>query len=342
MRISHPIWFAALVLLPLLITFYVWSHRKRLKDLARFGNIVLLEKLTLSRSQRKRNGKQLMLLVAIFFMILGLTGPRWGTRVENVHQRGLDIVIALDTSISMMAEDIKPSRLVRARSEIESFLEKLQGDRVALVAFAGAAFVHCPLTHDYGAIKMFLDLMEPGIIPIAGTNLESAITTSLSAFEDEDLKYKVILLITDGESHEGKIVEAAQDAARRGVKIYTIGVGSTKGELIRIPDGKGGYVVKRDSNGEPVLSRLDVTTLQKISAETGGKFKQATKSQMELDHIFEDIAGLERRQLMSRKYTQYEDRYYVFLFPCLLLIIIEFFISERKSGKEAWSGRFKS
>jgi len=312
-----------------------------LKDLAKFGNIELLEKLTLSRSQRKRNGKQIILLISVLFIIIALSGPRWGTKIENVHQKGLDIVIALDTSKSMMAEDIKPSRLVRARSEIASFLKRLQGDRVSLVAFAGTAFVHCPLTHDYGAIKMFLDLMEPGVIPVAGTNLAAAIRISLSAFEDEDLKYKVILLITDGESHEGQVLEAAKEAAQKGVRIYTIGVGSTKGELIRIPDGKGGYAVKRDQNGEPVLSRLDVTTLQKISAETSGKFKQATKSQVELDQIFEDIAGLERRQLMSRKYTQYEERYYFFLFPGLLLLIIEFFISERKSRREAWSGRFK-
>ena len=341
MRISHPMWFAALLLLPSLVTFFVWSHRKRLKDLARFGNIQLLEKLTLSRSQRKRNGKQFILLVSVFFIVLSLAGPRWGTVIENVHQRGLDIVIALDTSMSMMAEDIKPSRLVRARSEVASLLRKLQGDRVALVAFAGTAFVHCPLTHDYGAIKMFLDLMDPGVIPVPGTNVAQAIETSLLAFEDENLKYKVILLITDGESHEGQVLEAAKAAAKKGVRIYTIGVGSTKGELIRIPDGQGGYNVKRDKNGEPVLSRLDVTTLQKISAETGGKFKQATKKQMELDQIFEDIAGLERRQLMSRKYTQYEERYYFLLFPGLVLLMLEFFISERKSRKEAWSGRFK-
>ena len=340
MRFAEMTWFLGLLLLPLLVTFFVWSHRRKVRDLARFGNPALLDKLTRSRSLRKRNGKLLLLLLTVFFLVIALARPQWGTRIENVHRRGLDIVIALDTSLSMMTDDIKPSRLVRARAEVASMLDRLQGDRVALVAFAGTAFLHCPLTHDHGAVKMFLDLMDPDIIPVPGTNLSEAIRVSTKAFEDESLKYKVVILITDGEDHEGGVIEAAKEAAKKGIRIYTIGVGSTKGELIRIPDGKGGFFIKRDGKGEPVLSRLDVTTLQRIAAETDGKFKQSTKRQIELDDIFNEIAGLERRELMSRKYTQYEDRYYHFIALALLFLVVEFFLTERRRVKEVWDGRF--
>lgn len=340
MRFANVPAFLGLLLLPAMVVLFVWSHRKKQRLMALFGNPRLLEKLTRSRSIRKRNAKLLLILLAVFFIVIALARPQWGTRIEEVHRKGLDIVIALDTSLSMMTDDIKPSRLVRARAEVASMLDRLKGDRVALVAFSGTAFLHCPLTHDHGAVKMFLDLMEPGIIPLPGTNLSEAIRVAADAFEDESLKYKVIILITDGEDHEGGAIEAAKEAAEKGIRIYTIGVGSTEGELIRIPDGKGGYTVKRDNQGEPVLSRLDVSTLQRIAAQSDGKFKQSTKRQIELDDIFSEIAELERRELMSKKYTQYEDRYYVFLLLALICLVVEFFLTERKRVEEVWDGRF--
>jgi len=340
MRFARPELLGLLLLLPLLMVFLLWTHRRRRRDLARFGNLELIEKLTRSRSVRKRTAKQIVLLFAVLMLLIALARPQWGTKSEIVRRKGLDIVIALYTSLSMMTDDIKPNRLVRARAEIGSVLERLGGDRVALVAFSGTAFLHCPLTHDYGAVRMFMDLMEPGIIPVPGTNLAKALEVAASAFKQETLKYKVVILITDGEDHEGGIDQAIAQCKKQGIRVYTIGVGSTKGQLIRLPDGKGGMVVKRDNRGEPVLSRLDVATLQRISAETNGKFKQATKNQMELEEIFEEVASLERRELMSKKYTQYHDRYYFFVGFALLLVCLEFFLTERRRGKEVWSGRF--
>lgn len=340
MRFGTPGALAALLLVPLVVTFFIWSARRRRRDLARFGNPELLEKLTRTASMRRRNVKALLVNLGLVILVVALARPQWGTKVEDVHRRGLDIVIAMDTSLSMMTDDIKPSRLVRARAAVASILDRLEGDRVGLVAFAGTAFLQCPLTHDYGAVKLFLDLMEPGIIPVPGTNLAEALRVADEAFPPDSLTYKVVVLITDGEDHEGGLDEQVKRLAKEGVRVYTIGVGSPKGELIRIPDGAGGLTVKRDARGDPVLSRLDVAQLQRIAAETGGKFKQATKEQMELDDVFAEVAGLERRDLMSRKYAQYEDRYVWFVALALVLLAVEFVVTDRRGGKEVWHGRF--
>jgi Ca-activated chloride channel family protein len=251
-------------------------------------------------------------------------------------------MIVLDCSLSMETEDIKPNRLEKARNQIKNFMKNLRGDRVGLVAFAGDAFVQCPLTLDYGAASLFLDNVDTGIIPEPGTAIGEAIKTAAGAFNKKERKYKLLVLITDGEDHEGDPVAAAQDAAGEGIIIYTIGIGTRKGEPIPLKDDQGKLrEFKKDGSGTVVVSRLDEVTLEKIALAGGGKYFRATTGELELDAIHEDIGAMEKKALSGRFFTQMEDRFQIPLLIGILLILGEAFVSNRVRTKKAWEGRFK-
>jgi Ca-activated chloride channel family protein len=210
----------------------------------------------------------------------------------------------------------------------------LQGDRVGIIAFSGLAFVQCPLTLDYGAAKLFLNDIEVGDIPQPGTAISEAIKTSMRSFTARELKHKVLIIITDGEDHEEDPVEAAKEAAKEGVIIYTIGIGSPQGAPIPEFDQYGRQVgYKKDKNGEIITTKLDVLTLEKIAFETGGKFYISSTGEVELDKIIGEVSEMEKKELASRKFTQFEDRFQIFLFLGLILLIIETLLSERRKIK---------
>jgi Ca-activated chloride channel family protein len=210
---------------------------------------------------------------------------------------------------------------------------------VGLVVFAGSAFLQCPLTLDYGAARMFLDVVDVNSVSRPGTNLGAAITTALNAFPEGDDKYKAIVLVTDGEDLGGGGLAAAQEAARRGIRIYTIGVGSEAGEPIPLPREEGGGY-KKDRNGEIVMTLLDVESLERIALETGGEFHRATTGELELDRIYESLARLEEREVASRSFTAYEERFQVPLGLGLLLLLVDFLLPERVRTRREWEGRF--
>jgi Ca-activated chloride channel family protein len=246
----------------------------------------------------------------------------------------VNIIIAMDVSSSMMAEDIKPNRLEKAKQEVNGLLSRMQGDRVGLVAFAGVAFVQCPLTLDYSAAKMFLDIIDVSLIPQPGTVIGDAIRTSIKAFNQKERKYKVLILLTDGEDHDSDPLSAAEEASKEGIRIYTIGIGSAQGEPIPIRDNRGQVTgFKKDQEGSVVVSKLDEVTLQKIALTTGGKYYHATSGEMELDKIYDEISKMEKKELEGKLMTQYEDRYQYFLFISLIFLTIEFLVSERRSRK---------
>ncbi len=333
MRFEWPHVLLLELLLPFLALFLWWGWRRRKLVMERFADSSLHEEIVRGVEPRRRVARTLLLLGAFFFLVLAAAGPQWGMRIETLHRRGVDVVICVDVSLSMLADDMKPSRLTRAKAALKGFLQRLDGDRVAVVAFAGEAFVLCPLTLDYEAAAMFVDLLDPDLIPEPGTNLAAAVRTALGMFDEHSLKYKVIVLITDGEDHGGEALAAAKEAAGKGAVIYTIGVGSTKGQLIRIPDGKGGYTVKRGPDGQPVLSRLDEVTLQKMALITGGRYYHATKSEMELDKIARRIDAMEKRELVSRKFARYQDRCHYPLAVAFFLLLAEFYLSFGSGGR---------
>ena len=331
-----------LILVPLLIFFFVYAFRQKRKAMALFGNITLMQKLSQSVSRKRQVWKVILLLLAFIFLTLSFARPQLGTKLRTVKREGQDILIAFDASLSMLAEDIKPNRLEKAKHEIGSLIDKLEGDRVGLIAFAGKAFVQCPLTLDYGATKMFLDVMEPDLIPVPGTAVGEAIQKAVTTFVEKERKHKVLILITDGEDHIGKPVEMATAASKEGVVIYCVGIGSLQGVPIPIIDERGNRTgFKKDRNGEIVMTKLDELTLEKIALETNGKYYRASPGEVELNKIYDDIGKMEKKQLASQQYAQYEDRFQVLVGLALFFLVIEVIIPERRRVKKEWKGRFE-
>jgi len=265
-------------------------------------------------------------------IIIAVANPQIGSKIEEVKQVGIDVFILLDVSLSMTAEDIKPNRLEKAKHQIARLVQKLQGDRIGLIVFSGEAFVQFPMTTDYSAANLFLSAVDVESVPQAGTAIEPAINLALSSFKmDSDTK-KAIVIITDGEDHEGNILKIVEESAGDGIQTYTIGLGSPSGVPIPLYNRSGVQVgYKKDRRGNVVLTKLDEITLQEIANIGNGKYYRATNTEDELDLIYADLGQLEATEFGATRITEYEDRFYYFLIPGLLLLLAEFFVSSRKS-----------
>ncbi len=341
-RFGAPEYWYLLIFVPLLGLFFWYAAQQRLKALRQFGNIELLAKLTRSVSYARRKWKAALAITTLLLMILALVRPQYSTKFEEVRREGIDLIIALDTSNSMLAEDIKPNRLEKAKSEVKGVIDRLEGDRIGLVAFAGDSFVLCPLTLDYGAAKLFLDAMDTDIIPQQGTAVGKAIREATKTFNQQERKHKVLILITDGEDHETDPEGAAKEASEQGVVIYTVGIGSAEGVPIPYFDENGrqrGFL--KDENGQTVVSRLDEVGLQKVALNTDGKYYRATTGEVELDKIYEEISKMEKKEVGAMKFTNFEERFQWLLFPALLALLLESLLSDRARVKGEWKGRFE-
>lgn len=338
MKFSNSGYLILLVFVPVIAVFLINVFRHKKKLLSDFGVNSAMERLFDAGGVGKQKTKALLAVTALFFLVLALSGPQIGSKIVEVKRRGVDIIIAIDCSKSMLAEDIKPNRLERAKYELNSLIDKLQGDRVGIIAFAGTAFLQCPLTLDYNAAKMFMDVIDTDLIPQPGTAIGSSVKLAIESFARRERKYKALVLLTDGEDHKSNPLDAADEAKKEGVRIYTIGFGSPEGELIPERDSGGnvaGY--KKNKNGEAVLSKLDELLLQKMALVTGGKYYRSTSGEIELDRIYEEISSMDKKMLQSRFQSLYEDRYQYFAFIALLLLIAEFVLPEvfRKNKKPA-------
>lgn len=306
----------------------VWGRRRK-QIIDRFADPELLVRLTGPYQSRQRFFKMLLLLAVLGLLIFALAGPRWGSHYQEISQQGVDIMVLMDVSNSMLVEDIKPSRLERARRELFDFLKILVGDRVGLVVFSGAAFVQCPLTLDYAALEMFLGQVTPGLVPVAGTDLGAAIETGVNSFDQKAKTDKVIMLITDGEDNENRGLEAAQRAAKQGVKIFVFGIGDTSGGPVPAVDGKGGF--RKDDSGKLILSKLDEDGLKKIASTTGGTYVRSVAGDLDLDVLY--FNGIKPRTdpatLKSSKIKIYEERFQIFVLAALLLLAIEGLLHDR-------------
>ncbi len=302
----------------------VYGMLRRKKILAGFAHAGMLSSIIPGFDPRRRQVKAVLILLAAAFAIVALAGPRMGFHWEKVKQKGVDIMIALDCSRSMLAQDIKPSRLERAKREIIDLLRMMRSDRAGLVAFSGNAILQCPLTLDHDAFNIFLKVLEPGFLPTGGTNLDAAIQTCYSGFEKETDTEKAIILITDGESTSGDVEKTVREMAKENIKIFCIGVGNMSGAPI--PDESGGF--KKDASGNIVLAKVDESGLEKIADMTGGAYVRSVAGDMDLDVIYMDRIHntMERKTLVSGKKKVWENRYQWFLFPAMILLLIEFFI----------------
>jgi len=331
-RFAHSSYLYLLYLIPLLGVLYWYTLRKQNNILKKFADSKLHNVLFPLRSKIKSPLKFGITLFAIALIIVALANPQIGTKIEEVKQIGIDVYILLDVSRSMAAEDIKPSRLEKAKFEIAQLIQKLQGDRIGLVIFAGQAYIQFPLTSDYSAANLFLNAVDFNSVPQPGTAIGPALELALKSFPYDDETKKAIVIITDGEDHEGNIDEAIEEAKSKGVSIYSIGFGSPAGAPIPIYDDAGaqrGY--KKDNEGNIVLTKLDEAILLSISAKSGGKYYRGSNNQDELQMIYQDLANIQQTEYGSKKVTEYEDKFQYFLFPAILILFAEFFISNIKS-----------
>ncbi len=319
-------------LIPLLIGFYIYAFKAKDKAVKTFCGLNKSCGLMPNVSRGRQKAKAALLILSVFFMIIALIRPKWGFTWEDIKRRGVDIIIALDVSRSMQAKDVSPSRLMRAKREITDLLNILEGDRIGLVAFAGAAFVQCPLTLDYGAAAMFLDYLDTDLIPVQGTALGQAIRTCIGAFGAKERKSKAIILITDGEAHEGEALSAANEAKEEGIKIFAIGIGKKEGAPIPLADGAGGF--KKNAGGELIISKLDETTLQKIALTTGGAYVRSITGNLDLEEIYQKgiKEHIKEKELKSTRRKRWHERFQWFCILAFIMLAGEFFIPE-KNGK---------
>ncbi|HPB00245.1 MAG TPA: VWA domain-containing protein [Candidatus Marinimicrobia bacterium] len=328
---SEFLWFWSLIILAILALIY--NRIQHRKSLQQYAGIELSQKLLEGYRPGLRRLKNNLWLVGLVFLGIALLGPAVGQKLTEVKRRGQDIIIALDTSISMKAEDVKPNRLERAKFELNRFIDGLMGDRIGIVAFAGTSYLQCPLTLDYSAAKLFLDACDTGIIGTQGTAIADAISTSLKAFKSGEKKHKVIILISDGEDHEGDINQIAKQAAEEGVVIYAVGIGSLTGAPIPLRNITTGEVeFKKDRAGHIVMTALEEETMQKIAALTGGKYYNLSANKDAFQKIAHEISGMDKKNLQSHEYSDYQQRYQIFLLIGLVLLTTEILIPEKRNS----------
>jgi len=331
MRFGEPHWLQLLWLLPLLGLFLVWGMRKRERDLARWCPPSLQGRMIPTRRSWRGQARLVLFLFAVLFLVLAAARPQVGSRVLAVKRSGIDVMVALDLSESMLAEDLAPNRITRARQEIQSLIDRLRGDRIGLVAFAGDAFVQCPLTLDYASARMFLRFMDTNLVPVPGTSIARAIEVATNAFEETETKFKALVLITDGEDHEGAVDAAVQKAKEAGVRIFAVGIGTQKGQPIPDRDAHGQLKdYKRDQKGDVILTQLDSRQLESICRATGGRYLDGNAGGLALDRLHAEIQAMEQKEMEGGVVTQYEDRYGYFVAVAFFLLAVEWMLSGRK------------
>lgn len=340
-RFGEGTWLWALWVVPALAGLFVVAARNREEALRRFGDSDLVAKLTASVNVEARRVKAVVQLLAVGLLLFALARPQFGTRVETVRSVGQDIVVALDLSQSMLAEDVSPNRLERARLAIFQLIERLDGDRIGLVAFAGDAFVQSPLTTDYGAASMFLNAMRPDIMPVQGTDLEGALRVSLDALEQGGREARVLILVTDVEDHEGLFGDQVRRKEELGVQLHVVGIGSTEGVPIPEYDERGvrqGFL--RDEDGAVVTTRLDEETVELLVGR-GDSYVRAGVGGTAFEDLIDRVASGTGEELDTREITQFEEQYQIFVGFALLMLFMDLLLSDRRRAASAWAGRFE-
>jgi Ca-activated chloride channel family protein len=284
--------------------------------------------------------KQRFLFLSTITLIFAASGPKIGIRLAPLERKGVDLVFAIDVSTSMNAEDVKPNRLEKSKFEISQMIRQLKGDRVALIVFAGSSHLYLPLTTDYEAARLFLDEIDTNMIPTQGTALSAALQTGLSAYTEDDSKYKVLVLVTDGEDHEGQSIDLARQASKRGMIVHTVGVGTESGSLIPVNDAQGIRNYKRDGDGKLITSILDESILRDIADAGNGTYVRFDNKPANFRAIINAIDSMEKRTLKSNVYSEYEDRYQSFAILSVSLMLAGILMPTRNKKQEEWRGRF--
>ncbi|MBO4558082.1 MAG: VWA domain-containing protein [Bacteroidales bacterium] len=325
-HIAQPQYLLLWLLIPLFFLGYWWYLKRQKARASRLGDPALVKKLMPEVSRSKGWLKVSFFSLAFFFFVLGLCRPQLGARLQERETNGVEIMIALDVSNSMLAQDYSPNRLERAKLAISRLVDKLAGDRIGLVLFAGESFVQLPITTDYVSAKAFLNSINTESIPIQGTATAEALVTCARSFSSQSEKSRAIIVISDGEDHEGDVLETAESIAQEGIRIYCIGVGSTKGEPIPM----GGDML-RDKDGNIVVTRLNEQTLREIASAGNGEYVRAAAGEFGLNPIIENIRTIEASKLQSVVFEDFDEQYMYFFGIALLFFILEMLVGERRS-----------
>jgi Ca-activated chloride channel family protein len=335
MQFAQPLWLlAGLAACAALVWLYRRFDSRQRVALTQFASARLLPKLTSSVSASRRLAKRVFFALGVALLFVALARPQAGFEFQETHRKGIELLFAVDTSKSMLAQDVKPDRLTRAKLAVTDLIAKLNGDGVGLIAFAGSSFLQCPVTLDYDAFRESLDALDVNVIPRGGTDIASAIHEAEAVFKTRSAADKILILITDGEDLGGEAISAAQSAAKNGVKIFTVGVGSTTGELVPVPSENGGTDFAKDENGKPVKSHLDETTLKKIAETTGGFYQPLGTQGEGLTNIYEQgLTGFKRQDLTAREAKVPLEKFHWALLAALACFVGEFLIGNRRKTR---------
>jgi Ca-activated chloride channel homolog len=331
-RFANPDFLYLLLTLPVLLLLFIINEVRKKRALRKLGDAGLVGRLVPELSVSRPSVKFFIVIVAYTLLIIMLARPQFGSKLEDVRKEGIEVIIALDVSNSMMAEDIQPDRMTRAKQAISRLVDNLDKDKIGLIVFAGDAYTQIPITTDYISAKMFLSTIGPNMVPKQGTSIGAAIDLGIRSFSPGEGKSKAMVIITDGENHEDDPMKSAENAAKAGIVIHTIGIGSTDGVPVPVlVNGKKDYL--KDNNGTTVITKLDEDILKKIAVTANGNYVRASNSNIGLDEIFNQIRKMKTQELESSMYTEYNDQFQIFAAVALFLLILDFIVMERKNRR---------
>ena len=330
LHLANPEYLNVLILIPVFTLIYIISVRLKKKSLAKFGESQVIEGLIPLVTKRRPLFKFIFMMIALALIIIAAARPQFGSKLKEVKTKGVEIIIALDVSNSMLAEDIRPNRLRKAKRAIARLLDNLKDDKIGLIVFAGDAYTQVPITSDYTATKMFLSTINTDFVPKQGTAIGEAIHLAMKSYSPDNDKKKVLIIITDGENHEDNPVKAATEAKEKGILVYTIGMGLSKGAPIPI---KGSSDYRKDRNGKVIITKLDEGTLVKVAQAGGGIYIRANNAKVGLSNLYNEIEKLEKTELETKVYSEYEDTFQYFIGFALFFLLLEFIILEKKNKK---------
>jgi len=339
-RFANPDYLYLLLLLPVMVILWILNELRKKRALKRLGESQLVSRLLPELSGIRTGLKFFLFLIGVSSVIIILARPQFGSKLEEVKKQGIEVIIALDVSNSMLAQDIQPDRLTRAKQALTRLIDNLDNDKIGLIVFAGDAYTQIPVTTDYISAKMFLSAINPDMVPKQGTAIGAAINLGIRSFTPGEGKSKAMIIITDGENHEDDPVATASEAASAGIVIHTIGIGSPEGVPVPVTrGGKRDYL--KDKDGNTVITKLNEDILKKIAIAAEGNYVRATSSNIGLDEIYNEIKKMKTQELESTMYTEYNDQFQIFAVIALFLLLVDFIIMERKNRKLANIKLFK-
>jgi len=327
-----------LIAIPVLLILLIFIIYRKRKDLNRFGDREIITQLMPEASSGRPVIKYVIQILAVIALIIGIARPQFGSKLREVKREGVEIIIALDVSNSMLAEDIQPNRLERAKQAIAKLVDQMVNDKIGLIVFAGNAYIQMPITTDYVSAKMFLSTISPEIVPVQGTAIGSAIELGTKSFTPMAESSKALIVITDGENHEDDAVQAAQLAAEKDIKVHTIGIGLPEGAPIPVTNPSEQKTYLKDRDGNIVVSKLNERMLQQIADAGNGVYIRSTDTRLGLNTVFDEINKMEKQEMDVRIYSDYDERFQYAFGLALILLLADLFILERKNR---WLSRIK-